>query len=606
VRELVADVVGERGRDQVIERAVINRYRDLARRRSKVNREERNRLIATLGRVGKDQGVSELIQAIGQDDEMQVAMRSLGASGGRAVGALLFVIKTGDPVRTPLAVAALAEAGTEALGPLLKLLVHRSRDVRYTARKAVAEMGITEAVPAIAELINAPSTPGRAQLLALLGHLWCPDSFEALDTAARSHHDHDMRLAAVRVLSQQTGRQALQTLRAVARTDGNNEVRHLAIQALIWQGDKASVPTFLRMLATERDFIRFTLAQGLGYMAGPAVIPELIERMDTPRNDIIAAIRDTIRRISYRADLKTNAQFADWHDDWEDRRPPPPMGLQASHLTLGDGTQMHYWIGGQGDPLLILHDGPDLTHEYIVQYFSTLARDFTLLFVDLPGRGRSSRPTDGKSQLGVEHDAQSVATLLVRINLRGIRVYGHGWGGFVAVRLADKYPKLVSKIVLDNVPEPTLAGWSSLADISAGRVPHPWSEDLALFTASRQGFNPAVRDQFMTVALMTGGLGRPSVLLDVAPLLGRDPALRRTILGAMGDFDLRPVFDRIAKPTLLLYGTKSPLTEEAIAWRDRLDSENGNVSKFILVGTGYLPGYEYPGPWAKLIRQFLR
>ena len=187
-----------------------------------------------------------------------------------------------------------------------------------------------------------------------------------------------------------------------------------------------------------------------------------------------------------------------------------------------------------------------------------------------------------------------------------MRIYGHGWGGLVAVRLADKYPKLVSKIVLDNVPEPTLAGWSSVGDVSAGRVPQPWSEDLALFSASRQGFNPAVRDHFMTVALMTGALGRPSVLLDVAPLLGRDPALRRTILAGMGDFDMRPVFSRIAKPTLLLHGSKSPLTEEAIAWRDQLDSENDHVSKFVLVGTGYLPGYEYPKPWAKLIRQFLR
>ena len=30
------------------------------------------------------------------------------------------------------------------------------------------------------------------------------------------------------------------------------------------------------------------------------------------------------------------------------------------------------------------------------------------------------------------------------------------------------------------------------------------------------------------------------------------------------------------------------------------------VSKFVLAGTGYLPGYEYPKPWSKLIRQFLR
>jgi len=429
---------------------------------------------------------------------------------------------------------------------------------------------------------------------------------ETLIEVARTHHDHEMRFAAVKVLGQQTGRRVLATLRDVARGDGNNEVRHLAVQTLIWQGDRASVPTFLRMLASERDFIRMTLAQGLGYLAGPVHIPELMERMDTPRDDIIVAIRNTIRRITFRPDLKTNAQFEDWHDDWESAGAPRPIDLKPTYLTLGDGTQVHYWIGGQGDPLLVLHDGPDLTHDYLVESFRPLLDDYTVLFVDLPGRGKSSRPTDGVSKLGVEHDAQSIATLLVRVNLRAVNVYAHGWGTLVAARLAEKYPKLVGKLVLDNAPEPTLSGWSSLVAMSAQRVVHPWSEDLAIFDSGKRGFNPSVRDQFLSVALMTGALGRPSVLLHVAPLLGRDPGLRATILNEMGDFDLRPTFERIAHPTLLLYGTNSPLSESAIAWRDKLDKENSSVSKFELAGTGYLPAYEYPKPWAKLVRRFLK
>ncbi len=606
VRSAIANLVAERGRNQVNERAVINRYRDLARRRTANNREERNHLITTLGKVGREQGVSELIQAIGQDDEMQTAMRALGSSGGRAVGALLFVVKTGDPVRTPLAISSLAEAGEEALAPLLKLLVHRSRDVRYTARRAVAEMGITEAVPRILELVSDPRTPGRAQLLALLGHLWCEDSLSALREIARTHTDQEMRLAAVKVLSQRSDRGVLEVLREVARTDGSNEVRHLAVQALIWQGDSTSVPTFLRMLANERDFIRETLALGLGYLASPVHVPELLERMDTPRNDIILAIRNALRRVIYRPDLKTSAQFEDWHDDWESREPPTPLNLQPSHLTLGDGTQMHYWIGGQGDPLLVLHDGPDLSHEYIAQSFAPLLEDYTLLFVDLPGRGKSSRPTDGAAVLGVDHDAQSVATLLVRINLRGVNVYGHGWGALVAVRLAHKHPKLVGKLVLDNAPEPTRAGWASLVSVSAERVPHPWSEDLGMFAGNTGSFNPAVRDRFLSTALLTGALGRPAVLVDVAPHLTRDPTLRGTITEAMGEFDYRSSFETIVQPTLMLYGTKSPMSESAIEWRDKLDKERENVSKFVLAGTGYLPGYEYPDPWSKLIRKFFR
>jgi pimeloyl-ACP methyl ester carboxylesterase len=160
--------------------------------------------------------------------------------------------------------------------------------------------------------------------------------------------------------------------------------------------------------------------------------------------------------------------------------------------------------------------------------------------------------------------------------------------------------------VLDNAPEPTRAGWASLVSVSAERVPHPWSEDLGLFAGETGSFNPAVRDRFLSTALLTGALGRPGVLLDVAPHLKRDPALRGTIQDGMGEFDFKSSFERITQPTLMLYGTKSPMSESAIAWRDKLDKERKNVSKFVLAGTGYLPGFEYPKPWAKLIRQFLR
>ena len=89
--------------------------------------------------------------------------------------------------------------------------------------------------------ISSPKTPGRAQLLALLGHLWCPDSLAALEEAARAHHQPDLRLAAVKVLSQQSGHRVLRILRDVARSDGNNEVRHLAVQALIWQESRFQI-----------------------------------------------------------------------------------------------------------------------------------------------------------------------------------------------------------------------------------------------------------------------------------------------------------------------------------------------------------------------------
>ncbi|MGM0578035.1 MAG: alpha/beta fold hydrolase [Myxococcota bacterium] len=603
VQILAARSVREVGQDEEVEDALIDRYREVARRRTEDDAGMRQALLRSLGQVGRDDAVPELVQAIGHDDEAEAALEALGAVGERAIDSLLFVIKTGDPVRTPLAVKALGNAGKPAVEPLMKLLVHGRRAVRNTARQALAKIGDASIVPQVVQMILDPDTPGRAQLLALLGALYGDESFRALERFALESTEHRIRLGAVNVLSQAPDPRVLPVLRNVAESDDKADVRHLAVEGLVWHGDQEAVPLLIDLLGHERVPIRLTAARGLGYLARPEHVPDIAPQMSTPRDEVITAVRRCLQRITFRTDLEEADQFEDWFEEWEDRsRRIGP--LKGAEMALGDGTVLHYALGGDGRPLLVLPGGPDLSYDYLRPALDRLMEEHLLIFVDLPGRGRSTAPKVDGVRLGVAHDVQSVATMLVRLNLREVDVYGHGWGAMVAARLADKHGKLVRRVVLDNSPMPTLLGWTGRIDATAAAIPEPWKSDLPVFEEQARRFQPEVRDQYLAWALMTGAVAKVRKLVDVVPRIRTRPEVRSDIIGGMGAFDLRDAYTRLAKKTLLLYGEETPLPEETEAWRQDLASHD-EVSLEILSGAGYLPFHERTGRWHEVVEKFL-
>ena len=59
-------------------------------------------------------------------------------------------------------------------------------------------------------------------------------------------------------------------------------------------------------------------------------------------------------------------------------------------VTLEDGTTISYEVVGSGPPVVVCCGGPNTTYGYLVEDLATVARDFTLVFFDYRGSGRSS------------------------------------------------------------------------------------------------------------------------------------------------------------------------------------------------------------------------
>jgi haloalkane dehalogenase len=102
---------------------------------------------------------------------------------------------------------------------------------------------------------------------------------------------------------------------------------------------------------------------------------------------------------------------------------------------------------GEGPPVVFWHGEP--TWSYLWRHVIPPVRDagFRCIAPDLPGFGRSDKPTD----IGwYSYDAHTevMAALLQELDLRDLTFVVHDWGGPIALRLAVEHPERVARLVI--------------------------------------------------------------------------------------------------------------------------------------------------------------
>jgi pimeloyl-ACP methyl ester carboxylesterase len=115
-----------------------------------------------------------------------------------------------------------------------------------------------------------------------------------------------------------------------------------------------------------------------------------------------------------------------------------------------NGIQMHYVIGGQGDPVVLLHGWPETWYawRYVMP---ALAQNYTVIAPDLRGLGDSSKPPTGYDGKTV---AEDIHQLVTQLGFNTIFLVGHDIGAWVAYPYAAEHPTEVEKLVVMEVPPP--------------------------------------------------------------------------------------------------------------------------------------------------------
>src|SRR2546423_5885330 len=108
------------------------------------------------------------------------------------------------------------------------------------------------------------------------------------------------------------------------------------------------------------------------------------------------------------------------------------------------GCRMRYLVGGEGDPLVLIHGLGGAAANWVA-LAPLLLRGRRVIVPELPGHGVSS-PLPAAPNLNAYADR--VGLLAARESLDPAPVVGHSLGGAVALRLAIRRPEQVSALVL--------------------------------------------------------------------------------------------------------------------------------------------------------------
>lgn len=117
---------------------------------------------------------------------------------------------------------------------------------------------------------------------------------------------------------------------------------------------------------------------------------------------------------------------------------------------------VHYVDEGSGPPILFLHGNPTWSFLYrgiVIR----LRKRFRCIAVDYPGFGLSARPDD-YGYTPAEH-AEVVSALVRHLDLQGVTIMGHEWGGPIGMRVALGALPRLRALVMGNTWYWPLDAW---------------------------------------------------------------------------------------------------------------------------------------------------
>jgi len=127
---------------------------------------------------------------------------------------------------------------------------------------------------------------------------------------------------------------------------------------------------------------------------------------------------------------------------------------RESRIPIGQASLYSREVG-RGQPIIVLHGGPDFDHGYLLPDLDRLADAFRLIYYDQRGRGRSAdhvRP----EEVTLTSDVDDLDEVRQYFQLESPALLGHSWGTVLALEYAIRHPTRVSHLILMN-PAPASA-----------------------------------------------------------------------------------------------------------------------------------------------------
>ena len=272
---------------------------------------------------------------------------------------------------------------------------------------------------------------------------------------------------------------------------------------------------------------------------------------------------------------------------------------------------------GRGQPIIVLHGGPDFDHGYLLPDLDRLADAFRLIYYDQRGRGRSADHVLPE-EVTLTSDVDDLDKVRQHFHLESAALLGHSWGAVLALEYALRHPERVSHLILMN-PAPASASDLAVfrkayvqklgADMDRQReivasAAYKEGDPEAVAARYRLHFKPALKrpeDYEKLMATMKAGFisqGKEGIVKARAV---EDRLMRDT--WQVDGYDLLPKLRTLSIPTLVISGDHDFIPGEIAAHIARAIP---NARLVTLKDCGHFAYLECPGEVRNALDDFFR
>lgn len=252
--------------------------------------------------------------------------------------------------------------------------------------------------------------------------------------------------------------------------------------------------------------------------------------------------------------------------------------------------------------LLILHGGPGATHEAYEAFDSFLpAGGIEYYYYDQLGSAYSDQPDDMTPFLSIDHYVDEVEQVRVALGLDAgdFYLYGHSWGGILAIEYALKYQQHLKGLVVSNMMS-SIPAYNRYAHevLMPGMDPQALKEILALEAAKKYD-DPRYEELLLPFyeqhILRKPGAEWPAPVLRSFGQINKKvyiPMQGPSEMGASGilvDWDRTADLKKIAVPTLVIAGQHDTMDP---AWMRMMSREFPRGDFLLLPNSGHMAMYD--------------
>lgn len=163
----------------------------------------------------------------------------------------------------------------------------------------------------------------------------------------------------------------------------------------------------------------------------------------------------------------------------------------ASEFFEVDGVKLHYLIQGKGEPVVLIHGlHASAQRNWVLPgVFGDLAAHYQVIAPDMPGHGKSDRPTDDDAY-GTQM-ADDVVALLDHLKIDKAHIAGYSMGGMVTVKLMARHPERVRSALVGGMGWVREGSrhqrfWEQLPARDRSRTPQACTRGMAQLAVSEQ------------------------------------------------------------------------------------------------------------------------